>query len=510
MTSTSSAYFYTVALGAVLGVAFGSSSTFGVFESLVLGVLALGFCGLYVVQGRQCTYVYAALCCASIMAGALHAHYALAHMSHELDAFEGKHVELTGVVVREPERRERTTHLTVEVERVDFRDVHGTVLVFHDRLSQVAYGDRVVIQGEVSRPDAFTTEFGRTFNYAGYLRAQGIDHTVIYPQVEVLSGGEGLHIVSALYTFKQSLSASIDAALRAPESGLALGILLGEKQALGKELLDTFRNAGLIHIVVLSGYNIALLIAACMWVLRRFSLRAQNIIGGMLIIGFVTMVGPSATVLRAAVMAALVLVARATGRTYAILRALVIAGLLMLIVNPFLLLYDPGFQLSFLATFGLIALASHFERPLGRVPNFLGAREYLVATLAAQIMTFPIIAYSIGSVSAVAVMANVLVLPVIPYAMLLAAFVGFVGFISEGTAFLLGYPAYLVLKYVIVLGEFFGGVPYASFTLPPFSFVWVVGMYVFIGACVLMYQMRSTLQNLPPKPTASMGDPIPF
>ena len=130
------------------------------------------------------------------------------------------------------------------------------------------------------------------------------------------------------------------------------------KRALGKDLEEVFRTVGIIHIVVLSGYNIMIVADAIMRVLALFFFpRTRLIIGVGTIALFAILVGLSATVVRASMMAALVLIARGTGRQYAVLRALAFAGTVMLLINPYLLVYDPVFQLSFLATLGLILLS---------------------------------------------------------------------------------------------------------------------------------------------------------
>jgi competence protein ComEC len=500
-------YFFAATLSFFLGVAWGSLDAVGMSEGLLVAALAVATLSLYYTGGRRSAHLLFFVICTGVALGALRYELAYTQVPHDLDAFESHTVTLQGVVIREPDMRERSTQLVVEVKNISGVEATGVVLVFHERLSEVAYGDTVEVAGTLTLPKSFETDFGRAFEYRTYLLAQGIDHTMTYPKVTVLESGAGSEFVAMLLSFKQKLSSAIDTALRAPEAGVAKGILLGEKQALGKELLASFRDAGLIHIVVLSGYNIAIMIEACMKLLSFLSLRIRCIIGSFIIVCFVLMVGLSATVLRAAIMATLVLIARATGRTYDILRALILAGVLMVSINPFLLMYDPGFQLSFLATLGLIVLVPLLERSTTWLPTLAGAKDFFLSTLAAQIMTFPLIAYIMGSVSLVAIVANVAVLPFIPLAMLLTTIVGCVGLISAPAAFTIGYPAYLVLKYVVALGEVLGNMSHASVALPPFSFAWVVALYIGIGISIGVFAMH---KKPPSKPHASMGDPIPF
>jgi competence protein ComEC len=172
-------------------------------------------------------------------------------------------------------------------------------------------------------------------------------------------------------------------------------------------------------------------------------------------------------------MAGLVLIARATGRTYDILRALIFAGVGMLLINPYLLAFDPGFQLSFLATLGLIFCAPLIDARLSRVPSAFGIREFLTATLATQLFVLPLLLYSMGMFSGVSVVANVLVLPMVPFAMLFTFLTGVLGLILPLLGTIAGFGAYLTLTYIVKIAELLGTVPFAAFTVPTFPF-WVV------------------------------------
>jgi competence protein ComEC len=290
---------------------------------------------------------------------------------------------------------------------------------------------------------------------------------------------------------------SVEALIPEPAAGLAHGLVLGVKRALGDELERSFRIAGIIHIVVLSGYNITIVVEATMRLLSYFFRpRTRVVFGALAIVAFALIAGLSSTVIRASFMAVLVLVARATGRTYDVLRALVFAGLVMLLVNPKLLVYDPGFQLSFLATLGLILLAPLIEERLSLVPTRFQIREFITATVATQIFVLPLLLYSIGEFSLVAVLVNVLVLPVVPFAMLFVFLSGMLGFVSSLIALPFAYIAYLLLGYIIAMAEWFAALPFAALIVPTFPF-WIT----IIAYAVMAYAMYriSTMQQIEAK-----------
>lgn len=389
----------------------------------------------------------------------------------------GQEVMLEGVIAREPDVREQNIQLYVEVD-----DTNDLVLVSVERFTEVAYGDRVSVAGELEIPETFVTDFGRTFLYPEYLKAKGVQFRISFAQVEVLESGGGNRVVGELLTFKEAFVAKLGTVLSEPQSGLGIGLLLGVKRALGEELEEAFRRSGIIHIVVLSGYNVMLVVAFVLFILGTFlPFTARAVFGIIAIVLFALLVGLSPTVVRASIMAVLVLLAPLLGRRYDLLRALVVAGWGMILINPYILLYDVGFQLSFLATLGLILVAPQFELLLMKAPNTLKVREFFIATLATQVAVAPLLLYQIGELSLIALLVNVLVLPMVGVAMLLTFITGMLAFVSGSLASIAAVPAHLSLLYIIECARFFAAVPYASVAAPPFPAYMMAVMYGVIG-----------------------------
>lgn len=396
----------------------------------------------------------------------------------------GETVSLEGVVVEELDVRERSARMTVAVRE-------DRVLVSLDRYSAVAYGDRVVVSGKLRLPESFEGDLGRMFHYGGYLRVRDIGYVMSYPQsVEVVSSREGHWFLHGLYDFKGAFVGAINRTIPDPSAGLGVGLLLGVKQALGEELERAFRVTGIIHIVVLSGYNVMIVIAAVMFLLGSvLSLRPRVIIGLLAITTFALLVGLSATVVRATIMAGLVLIAQLIGRQYHIVRALCLAGAIMVLVEPHILAFDIGFQLSFMATLGLILIAPQFETIMGYVPSKFGVREFLIATIATQIAVLPLLAYHIGEVSLIAVLVNVLILPLVPVAMGLTFIAGLVALFIPLIAPPFAMSAHTLLILMIRIVEWCATVPYASITVPVIPWYGVFVMYGLLGVS-LYYWMQ--------------------
>jgi len=388
----------------------------------------------------------------------------------------GQTVTLEGVVVEELDVRDNSARMTVAVGE-------DRVLVSVDRYSAVTYGDRVTVTGQLRVPESFEGDLGRTFHYGGYLRVRDIGYVMSYPQtVTVIGNREGHWFLHRLYDFKGAFVSAINRTIPDPSAGLGVGLLLGVKQALGAELERAFRVTGVIHIVVLSGFNVMIVIAAVMFLLGSvLSLRPRVIVGLIAITTFALLVGLSATVVRATIMAGLVLIAQLIGRQYHIVRALCLAGAIMVLVEPHILAFDIGFQLSFMATLGLILIAPQFETIMGHVPKSFGVREFLIATIATQIAVLPLLAYHIGEVSLIAVLVNVLVLPLVPVAMGLTFVAGMVTLFMPMLAPPFALVAHFILLLMIRVVEWCAAVPYAAVTVSVIPWYGIFVMYAFLG-----------------------------
>ncbi len=422
-----------------------------------------------------------------------------------------------GIITSEPERKESGQVFVVSTQELftattTSQSCGSKVLIrMKTKLyPRFEYGETIHFKGKISQPFNFKSDSGRSFDYKGYLAKDDVFFEIksavarriqpgststmadnLLSKIEVdhpfnyLSKSFAAKIVakisSLLFSIKRHFVANLEHTLGEPHAALAAGLVVGEKNALGKDLLNDFRIVGLIHIVVLSGFNITIVGDAMRRVLA-FLPRVWGIsVGGIGIALFGVMVGGGATVVRSCFMAGIALSADLIRRDYDVVRALIFAALIMLIQNPMILLHDPSFQLSFLATLGLILLASPIEKKLTFIPDRFGIRGIVASTIATQIFVSPYILYMMGQISIIGMVVNILVLPVIPATMLVVFLTGAIGFIYLPAAQIFGWISYFLLSYELHLVEWFARLPFASVTLPIFSDWWVVGFYVAFG-----------------------------
>lgn len=390
-----------------------------------------------------------------------------------IKAHAGSRVSLTGIVVDEPDERLGHTKLTFEI-RNENDEKTERVLVTTELHPRFAYGDELAVAGKLELPGVFEEE-GRVFDYASYLRKESICCVMYYPTVEKTGEGKGNPLVAALFGLKHAFLDRVGRVVPEPEDALLAGLVVGAKQSLGPEYLDVFRRVGIIHIVVLSGYNL-MIVARFLMRMLNFKFLSVGVRTGAGIAGivlFALMTGASATTVRASGMAILSLLAKATSRLYLVTRALVLAGLLMLIVNPYLLVFDASFELSFLATVGLIYFSPWFERKFAFIPERAGLREIAAATVATQLVVLPLLLYQTGLFSLVSLPVNLLVLPIIPPAMLFGFLTGLAGFLSVTLSLPFAYLSHALLSYIFLIAEWFDSLPFAAYDLGIFP-AWVM------------------------------------
>lgn len=405
------------------------------------------------------------------------------HVS-ELDYKTGNNVSLKGMIVSESNIKNKNQTFILKINS------ETNIKVSTDLYNEYNYGDEVMVSGKLSRPRNFVGDTGREFDYINYLKKDDIYYEIKKADISIINSESFLNINKFLYKVKRAFVNNLNRVLGEPHSALASGLVVGEKASLGKDIIDNFRKAGLIHIVVLSGYNITI-IATTIRRLLSFLPRNISIVLGMFgIILFGILVGGGATVVRSCIMAIVALSGELLRKDYKVIRALFIAGLFMIIQNPYIVLYDPSFQLSFLASFGLIVLSSPIEDRLTFITEKYGIRSVIASTLATQIFVSPYILYMMGQISIVGMLVNIIVLPFIPATMLFVSLSGIAGFVSIFISKIFAYFANILLSYELFIVEKSANLPFSSIEVPPFSVYIVLFIYLFYFA--IFFKFSST------------------
>lgn len=298
--------------------------------------------------------------------------------------------------------------------------------------------------------------------------------------LEIVSHKNGNAIKYSLFKLRKSFISNINKIIPMPESDLANGLVLGVRGGFDENTKQEFIETGTIHIIALSGYNVSIVASGVMKIFGLVFSQVVSIIFGIIIIFlFIIMTGASSTSIRAGIMAIIMLMGRMTGRKYMAGRALVIAGLLMVAYNP-RVLADMSFQLSFIATGGVLFVTPKVLGWFKFIPMRFGFREMVATTVAATISVLPILLYLTGVFSLVSLPANILILLFIPIAMLFIFITGVLSFVIPSLSVFLGYISYLILSYILFVIHFFGSLPFASVTIHSFPLILTIIIYVLL------------------------------
>ena len=482
-------FLKTTIAGFILGVFISSIFSLGdVFLCLVLILLAFVILAMSLFLEKKSFFIFSAVFVLSLALGVFRF---ISSNLKPLD-FTTKEITLTGYISEEPDERENNTRLIVESE------THGRTMVYARRYPQFRYGNKVELTGKLKKPEGFVDDKGKFFDWTAYLAKDGIGSEMIYPKIRKTDGVGGNFMVRGLLNLKARFIESLRENIPEPEASLSSGVTIGARSSLPHEVENDFRLSGLSHIVVVSGYNVSLVADYLSRLFTFFSANAGFIFGFFGVVAFTFITGASATVVRASVMALLVLLARKTGRMYAAPRALCIAGFLMILENPKLLVFDLSFQLSFLATLGIMVASKPLEERFSRVPSFLGVREVTSTTLSAQVFVFPLIAYKMGTISLSGVMANIFVLVTLPPLMFFSTLAGLTGIFFETISKPFAYVSYVISHYIILVSHYTALLPYGSITVDDFSLWLTIIIYgaIFSGLFFLIKLNKKRKQSL--------------
>lgn len=377
-----------------------------------------------------------------------------------LEKFIGQEVVLTGYVDSEPE-------IDGTLQRFVLKVNQERVLITTGSYPRYKFGDSVQAKSELELPQNFSpsTSSGQAdFDYVTYLKKDSIKTILFFPEVsgymDNLELGFGAKLKLSLYKnifkVKEKFQNSVNLSVAEPNASFINGILLGTRQNIPDDLKEAFNKTGTTHILAISGYNIMIISWAILeGLIYFFRRRTAFWISVGVIILFVILTGASASVVRAATMGLLLSFAHGYGRLYDQKNSIILAGVVMIYHNPLVLVFDIGFQLSFLAVFGLTYLYPYINEKLWKVPKIGGLKEVTLMTLSAQIAVAPLLIFYFGNFSFFSLPTNVLILPFIPVSMLFGFSAGLVGMIYQPLGQIIGYLAWATTTYQIEIVKYF-------------------------------------------------------
>lgn len=402
-------------------------------------------------------------------------------------------IEINGIICDDPQHKENSVQLVVCADSIvingeNHLPTKGKVLV---RLQPGSwqYGDRVIAHGSLTEPPE-----DENFSYRFYLSTRGVHSLMEYPYLQLVQSDEGNRLMQGIVHFRQRAYQTINDFLPQPEAGLLSGVLLGLENDIPFDLEKAFQDTGTAHIIAISGFNMTLLAGLILSLFRRnLPFWWSGVLAILTIAIYTLLVGASPPVVRAALMSSLAMGARLIGRRQEGVYTLTLTVAVLCAFNP-LFLGDTGFQLSAMATLGLVLYAermsSWFENFVSRwmsdslVKKIKGpVGDYFLFTIAAQITTLPVIVFQFEQIPISSLISNPLILPVQPLVMIIGGIAVITGLLIPPLGQLVAYLAWLPLTYTIHMVQLIGNLPDIGINTGKVS---LIGILVFYGLLFLL------------------------
>ena len=357
--------------------------------------------------------------------------------------------------------------MQVDGVRIDKQELPGTILITSRQTGGALRGDFITVNGLV-KPG-----FG---SFPATVTASHIEKVEREPYSDI---GR---------VIRDGFADKVREVIPDPQASLGVGFLTGQKSALLTELSDALKISGLTHIVVASGYNLTILVRMARKLFLKLSKYLSALSSAIMIIAFVMITGLSPSMTRAGLVSGMSLLSWYYGHVFHPFVLLPVAAAITVLFQPSYVWGDMGWQLSFAAFAGVMIVAPLLQAYLfgQKEPGMF--RQILGETISAHIVTVPIIVLSFGTISNVAIIANILVVPLVPLAMLLTFLCGmgvllglpFIEWLATPTTWLLGYMTNVAM--------FVAEIPWAQSELALSPFVWLGYVFVLAGACYWMWR----------------------
>jgi len=354
------------------------------------------------------------------------------------------------------------------IEPQNLVNFSGNILLSAHLYPEYYYGDVLEVSCKVYKPEPIVEDGGTSFAYDKYLAKDDIFGTCFQPRIKVL--GQNKDLSFYILQAKKYVWQNLNDYLVEPSSSLSKAMFLATRREIPSDLRDIFAKVGLSHMIAISGLHMAIIV----WLMQSFliTLGLSRKTSLWFLIFFLSaylyIIGFPSSAVRASLMAIILLLGPFLGRSTESIYSLVLVADIFILFNPYLLLYDIGFQLSFLAVLGLLYYAKFFNRVLVFIPTKFKIREVMSVTLSAQIFTWPLIVYNFGIFSIIAPLANFLILPLLPSVLILSIVLGMVG-IWEGLANIVAWPLFIILKIIVYISDWLAKIPYSFIYLNNFS-----------------------------------------
>jgi len=354
-------------------------------------------------------------------------------------------------------------------------------------------GDEIFAEVFLKKPD-LPNNFGE-FNYREYLKRQKVYLTSFIDnnQIGVHKKGNKFNYANVLYIIKEKINQKIDLLYAPPNSSLIKAMIIGNRNNIAGEWLDIFQDAGIMHILAISGLHVGLIALFLMFILNLFNKNPQrniykHLIVTIVLIGYAAIAGFRPSVSRAVIMFSIFVFAKYLNRPYHLFNSLYLSALLLLLWQP-LYLFDSGFLLSFVITFFIVLLSPIIEEKTYILPDYF--KKSLSLSLAAWLGLLPLSAYFFYKISIIAIFSNLIIIPIISIILTLSIISILFSFFIPQLAIFISWFVNLFSNVFLAVSEFLSSIPFA------YQYVAKPKIYSIILYYILLFFIFTMLYSWP-------------
>ena len=361
------------------------------------------------------------------------------------------------------------------------------------------YGDVLKIKGKLSKPEG-QKNFGE-FDYKLYLAREKIfAYLNIWQEKDIKKIGEddSSFLVSFSLSARDKIKEITKQTLPPPYNYLLIGMLLGEKSFISTDLKEIFSEAGIMHVLAVSGLHVGIIAMALLFFLSMLRLpkKPKLFILISILIMYASITGFRPSVLRATIMFILLIGGKLINRGRNLNISLFFAAFLILLSNP-LILYDAGFLLSFIVTFFIINLAPILQELFSKI--IVWVKNPLAVSTAAWIGIFPLSAYFFTKVSMISIISNIFIIPLTGIAVILGFITFFIGLTSISLAGMIAGINYLILNLITLIAKSFSSLPFAYVYVAQPSIIVIILYYLMVFFIIEIFFKKTLSQKIKKK-----------
>ena len=420
--------------------------------------------------------------------------------------FYNKTVTIDGYIDSEIEKDGGKTRFFLQTNKINYQGkcskISGKLLVnvssddgSKTKGKTIEYRSKISFQAIIEKPKSATNPGG--FNYQRYLASIRTSGTVyirdIY-SIDIIRAQSGGLLHKLGFKIKDSVLNIITLCLDKNQAGLLSGMIIGYKDGLDENAFSAFSKAGLTHIMVASGMNVAFIILPLTFIFKKMQIGTlpSSVAIILVLILFVFVTGFSASVVRAVIMGIMILLGKIIMREADIYTSISVSAIILLALNPYTL-FDIGFQLSFSATLSLVMFYPKINAFTNRkyIPDFVS--DTLAATISAQIGVVPVTLYYFNNFSTISILSNLLVVPLVQLITIIGFIMVFAGIVNIHAAILVAYINNSFLSFILFVTEYTSKIPYASLKLPTPTLSMIILYYLII---LYIFKGREVLKNI--------------